>query len=495
MKKIVPWIVVAIVLIAVGLVSGRLRGGVRLTDDKVAAEAYEEGNAQLVAMQLGKAEVNLRRAVTLDPGFAMAHAALAHLLSRSGMQDQSKQELAIADSLSAGMDDTLARLLVQVRLSSSYYSRYHTSADSLLAAGEKIDPNQLIFLVAKAERAGQRDDRDTVERVWKHVLDLNPNYAAAYNSLGYLYFNEGRYEDAKNAMHKYAFVAPDLANPHDSLGEVLMTVGEYEDAEHEFKLALQKQSDFFWSLVNLGHVYLERGEITRGLALLDQVSAKIEGTSWERAVAARVIHSLYAADMKDDLGRYTQRFIAKFPDDQRTPFYRAMIMMYTGRFDAGAAVIDSALDVAASKLDDQDGNGPRTMLEANRLLFAGALAAAQGDTASAATDFTEMLAMQQNRPPHELISERVRLAGYLHSLRRDAEAKTQLEQVFAINPRTCSALALAVDVNLALGDRVAAVTFLDLLERATALADADYPPRERAQALRARLGTSERAAR
>jgi tetratricopeptide (TPR) repeat protein len=495
LKKIVPWIVVAAVLIGIGLVSGHRHHGVRFTKNKAAYEAYEKGDNQLVSFQLAPAEENLRRAIALDPGFAMAHAALAHLLSVAGRTEEVKPEIAIAESLASGIADPLPRLLVQVRLSAFTGSRYYADADSLLKAGKAIDPNQIIFLVAEASDDMTAGEFEAAKQVWKRVLELNPNYAEAYNYLGYLSLNLGHYDDAKDAMHKYAFVSPDLANPHDSLGEVLATIGEYEAAEREFKRALEKQPTFFWSLINLGMVYLDRGEIDRGLSLLEQVRDQIKGTAWEKGMDVRVINALYIAGMMDEVEQHTSRYVAQFPDDLRTPLLRAYSLAYRDRPQQVKALLDSVRVAAAKNPDYGSRRGEKTDLELTIQRMSAVMAAVEGDTAQAAATLTSLLDAERRYPPHRLIADRICLARYLHALHQDDAAAAEVDTVLAINPRQCSALVVAVRAQLGRGDEDTARKFLELLERSVTLADSDYPPLIASQQLRARFGLADRAAR
>ena len=138
MKKVFLWIGIAAALTAAGVLSGRGDGHSGHTASAEAFSAYERGNQQLISFQLQNAEASLRRAIELDPGFAMAHTALAHLLLIRRVEDEGKREIAVADSLAELIPHDLERLQVQVRLSSLGKSRYRQDADSLLTAGARL---------------------------------------------------------------------------------------------------------------------------------------------------------------------------------------------------------------------------------------------------------------------------------------------------------------------------------------------------------------------
>jgi tetratricopeptide (TPR) repeat protein len=488
-KKILLWIAIAAALTAAGVLSGRggdARNG--HTASAEAFEAYKRGNEQLISFQLQNAEASLRRAIELDPGFALAHAALSELLMIRRVDGEAKREVVIADSLAALIPGDLERLQVQVRLSGRAKSRNRDVADSLLAAGQALDPNELIFLVVEATRADANNDPQAAERIWNRVLKVDPNFAEAYNRLGYLYLNQGRYDEAEAAMRKYAFVAPDLANPHDSLGEVLMNVGRYEEAEAEFANALAKQPDDFpWSQVNIGKIYLRRGQITKGMKLLTDLRQVLRGTGWERNIALLTINALFEHGLVDQLDEHTLQFVQSFPKDENTPFLRALRMIYHGDVAGARAVMDSTTAALRKESYYADFESVRREIDMGRARFDAFAAAETGDPAAAANHFRKVLTIGAGAPPHQVIFDRYKLAEQLHKLGQDDEAMREIDKVLTVNPRTTEALALATEINLKAGNRAAALRNLEMLERSLTVADPNLPILEKARQLRAQF--------
>lgn len=488
MKKLLLLIVLAAALTAAGVISGRGGAHNGYTANAEAYAAYERGNQQFISFQYRNAEASLNRAIELDPGFAMAHTALAHLYNFRGVELATKREIALADSLAALVPRDLDRLRVQVRLSMLEKSRYYPEADSLLAAGKAIDPDELVFLVAEAGQPDDDSDPEKAERIWKHVLEVDPNYSEAYNRLGYLYRNQGRYDEAEAAMRKYAFVAPDLANPHDSLGEVLMNVGRYEEAEAEFARALAKQPDDFpWSQVNIGKVYLQRGQVAKGVKLLTDVRQVLRGTRWERDIAWTIIRALFEHGLTTQLDEHTLHFVQAFPDDESTPYIRGMRLLIHGDVAGFRAVSDS---VTTAELQDPYVMADTTKVKrinATREELAAFAATASGDHVGAAAHFQAALKLTSSAAPHELAFFRFRLAEQLHALKRDSEAMDQLEAVLSVNPRVIEALALAAEIRFAAGNRAGGMRYLEALERSLAAADADLPIVAKTKQLRAQF--------
>ena len=83
---------------------------------------------------------------------------------------------------------------------------------------------------------------------YERLLTVNPNYAYAYNMLGYAAAARGDFAKAEDYLKRYRYLAPDQANPLDSLGELYALVGRYDEAEDVLKKALAIKGDFFPAL-------------------------------------------------------------------------------------------------------------------------------------------------------------------------------------------------------------------------------------------------------
>lgn len=489
MKRTVPIVALATaaVLVATGLLlNGNDRASI-FTTNAGAWEAYREGDRLLQSYRYADAEARLNQSVALDPDLAIAHVALAELYQRTGERAAAKARLALADSLAGAFDDPRGRLLLQVRLSTSPGSRFHADADSLLATASRTMGDELIVLVAEAVRATEAGDVERAEAIWQRVLAINPSDASAYNFLGYLYLAQGRYDEAEAAMRRYAFVAPDLANPHDSLGDVLVARGRYEEAEAEYWAALDKQADFFYSLVNIGHVYLRRGEVDRAHALFDRVRAELAGTSLVQDVTVRYLRALFEQRLTDDLSRYGNEYLQAYPDSPYTPYVRLWKHLCLEEAQPALAILDSLQ--AARRDSDWYAKNParRRYSDAEQLRYRGQVAELLGDHGAAASAFRQSLELLPDRPPHEAMHDRLNLAWNLIPLGEFDEARQQISAILAVNPRCAEAVLAGATVAAAAGEAAEARRLITTLEQMLEPADRDLPLLQDAQALREQL--------
>ncbi len=494
MKRIAPIILVAAVaLIAVGMFLSQRDPAVAYTENREAWAAYQEGEALLHAFRYSEADSMLQVAIALDPGLSMAHVALAELNRRLGVHQSSQDHYAVADSLTYLVSDEDARLLLAVRLSLSDYSRFHSHRDSLLAEA-KDGPlaNDLIVLLVDAEIAKGNMDYDRAEELYDRILKINPNYAAAYNFLGYLYLGQGNYDEAETAMRRYAFVAPGLANPHDSLGEVLMTVGRYEEAEVEFRTALAKDPLFFYSQRNIGWVYLMRGQVDSGLELLDRVHAEIAGSAVGDELEFGLIDHLFQHRLTGDLETYAQRYLADNPDHKREGGVRLRYLLGTGQTAAATVHLDSMKSIVRGEKwygTDATATARTEIFEYRYRALAAEQAGAHGE---AARLFREVLERLDDAPPHYKVFDRIHLAYNLIPLKAYDEARVQVAEALRVNPRIAEGVLVAASIEAAAGQVTEARRLLDSVERVLERADADYPVLIEARSLRDQLPDPDR---
>lgn len=488
MKWMTLVLVTALVLIAAGLLLNRGPGPDHLSDDPRAQALCEEGTADVNAFRLREGVKKLGRSLELDPSLAEASIARAAGFLRLGRIEQFKRELARADSLTARLADDRRRMLAQLRLSAMSQSSFHSMRDSLLAVLEKEMPDNIYVLVAQASRPEVHADPARQEKAWLRILEVDPNYANSYNMLGYLELNRGNYDQAIEYMQKYAFLAPGQANPHDSMGEVLMVMGRYEEAEQEFIQSVQIQPDFYHSLINLGKVHLYRGQIAKGVDILEKVRDQVRGSTLERRVDEEVINIFVNSNLDGELDRLTADFIARYPRDRASGFFRAVRLAAAGRPDQGRAVMDSCLAAWRQEAEDKGSNTFRLEIENTDREYAALAADYNGAPAERVVLWREALdEIRDAWPFHYQWFYRYRLASALRDDGRPDEALAELEPMLRVNPRLIDTLELAVRCAIDLGDRRGAAGWLALLEKSVADSDPDFYGRERAAELAARI--------
>ncbi len=488
MKWMAMVLTAALLLIGLGLLLGPGHHGDQISHDKEAQALCDAGTADMHAFRLREAVDKLGRSLTLDPSLAEASIARAGAYYRLGEMENFQKEFARSDSLTNLITNPRRRMLAQLRLGGINPSEKNAIRDSVLQVLEKEIPDNIFVLVAQASQPEMMANPDLQEQAWLKILKVDPNYALSYNMLGYLELHRGNYLKAIEYMQKYAFLAPEQANPHDSMGEVLMVMGRYEDAEKEFIKSVTIQPDFYHSLINLGKVHLYRGQIAKGVDILERVRTQVKGSTLEQRVDQEIINSFVNSGLETELNRMTAIFVARYPQDKVTCFYRGIRLAAAHNPAAGRAVMDSCL--SQWRQDPAYKNNPtvRQYIESRSSLFDAMVSDYNDSTAIRIQKWRSSLGMVKDIWPFQYQwFYRYRLAQALYDGHQPTAALAELKPMLDVNPRLINSLLLATKCSIALRDKVAAEHWLSQLQHSLVDADPDFYGRERAAELATRI--------
>ncbi|MDQ3224723.1 MAG: tetratricopeptide repeat protein [Gemmatimonadota bacterium] len=67
-------------------------------------------------------------------------------------------------------------------------------------------------------------------REYRKSVELAPDFAPAYNLLGYALRATADYAEAEKAFKKYIELIPEDPNPYDSYAELLMKMGRFDES-------------------------------------------------------------------------------------------------------------------------------------------------------------------------------------------------------------------------------------------------------------------------
>src|SRR3546814_15697582 len=113
---------------------------------------------------------------------------------------------------------------------------------------------------------GRQGKRDEFEALMRRVIELDPNNANAYNSLGYTYADQNRnLDEAQDLLERALDLDPD--NPYilDSVGWYLFRTGDNE-------AAIENLARFYRQLPTAA-VHAHRGEAPRAGKRADEARA------------------------------------------------------------------------------------------------------------------------------------------------------------------------------------------------------------------------------
>jgi len=281
------------------------------------AEAYEHylrgryHSLQDTTDGLDKAMQHLRRAIELDPSYALAYSGLADtytLLGSYGVLPMSEAyPLARAAALKAlKLDDTLGEAHNSLAAISADY--YWDWADA--------------------------------ERHFKRAIELEPNYETAHSSYAFNLAYMGRGEEALVFAERAKHLDPVSPNAQMNVGIILYFARRYDESIDEIAQALEINPNFGGAHVMLGRVYAAKGAADHAIEELEHAQGLIgprpDVVATHAYVLARAGRQREARAVLDELRRISK------PRDP-APFRLAMIHIGLGETDRAFEWLEKAL--------------------------------------------------------------------------------------------------------------------------------------------------------
>jgi len=221
-----------------------------------ARKLVESALDQYENVWLDRSVESARQATEKDPQFALAYAVWSFAARRTQPDFEALRK---AETLSANApadEKLLVRFLTAVQKDDML--------PAIVAMNELLSrfPNDSHALYLTAEWLYFQQDYDRSVEMWERLLQQDPNFAPAYNMLGYARV-EGNHPDPAKALaylKKYAQLQPHHANPEDSLGEVSRYAGNDQSSLLHYHAALQITPTFITSQIGLGDTYTLMGD-------------------------------------------------------------------------------------------------------------------------------------------------------------------------------------------------------------------------------------------
>lgn len=126
---------------------------------------------------------------------------------------------------------------------------------------------QVLGEAVKHHRAGNLPQ---AEKLYRQVLDVDPDHVDALHLLGLISAQLGRSEEALEFLGRAVQMRPEFAEAHNSLGTVLERQGKLAEAARCYRQALALRPDMAHTHNNLGQVLVAQGELTEAQSCFEQ---------------------------------------------------------------------------------------------------------------------------------------------------------------------------------------------------------------------------------
>ncbi|MDJ0917181.1 MAG: tetratricopeptide repeat protein [Woeseiaceae bacterium] len=394
-----------------------------------ARAAYEQAVELMDSLHANEARERLDEALSKDPDFALAHLLKARTaVSAEEFFTSLENAERVVDQVSLG-----EQLVIK-----AFRAATNGDADSQLAILRK-----LVALYPADETAHMRlGNHHLIEQQFElavehfgHAIELNTEYAPAYNMLGYAHRGLNDFDSARQAFKRYIELVPDEPNPYDSYAELLMEAGDYEESIANYRKSLEIDPDFYPSLAGIAINEALRGRPARAVELGRQMleqSRNLHERQWAtyRLVGAHLHNddheaALKAIDKLAEEGNIVEDALVVADAEELA----ADILLLQGDADAAMTLYESARKRRlASDLQ------PPVKAEARRLfLYRATLAALQSGWSMRAAEFVARYRSEASSGGNARERQRIHeLEGYAALVQEDYEKA--IDRLILANP-------------------------------------------------------------
>jgi DNA-binding winged helix-turn-helix (wHTH) protein/TolB-like protein/Flp pilus assembly protein TadD len=257
---------------------------------------------------LRKGIEHFRRAIEIDPAYALAYTGLAdsyNLLTFYGgaPPGETFPKAMAAAAMALELDDTVAEAHASLGYAQMMYEWDWRGAERSLRRAVELNPHSATARHWYSEYLIVRGRHGESVAQGQQALEIDPLSAALYTNLGRAYFIAGDNDRAIEQFKKALALEPDFALARMHLGRAYFEKGQSEEAVAELKKA-EALSGGRAATVVLGYVYARTGRVKEARRLLDQLTSSAGG-SYVPPYTLAMLH----ADLgeKDDAFRWLER--------------------------------------------------------------------------------------------------------------------------------------------------------------------------------------------
>ena len=425
------------------------------TNSEEARKLHAEGLKFADQLRPHEARQLFEKAVAKDPNFAMAHYDLAGA-SPNAKATTEHLDHAVALSKNATEGERLTILAFKA-INNGDPAKWVDYLKQVTAAYPEDERAHVNLGVAYF--FGQQD-YESARQELQNAIEIDPNFAPAYNMLGYSYSSLKDYPEAEKAFKKYIELVPNDPNPYDSYAELLMKTGKFDESVAQYQKALSIDPHFTGSHFGIAANLLYQGRHKQAIAQAEKLEAAAQ-TDADRRLALLTKALVYTDQGKTDaaVNEIQKRYAlaAKVGDtatmsgDAETI---AVILINAGRPDAAAKRFEEALSLVAKSSRSQEVKDNAALGHHYNL---GLVALAKKDLASAKTHAAAYLEGAKAKDNDVQIREAHKLAGKIAKAEKNYDqAIAELAQASQLDPTVLYATGSAYEGK---GDQAKAAEF------------------------------------
>jgi tetratricopeptide (TPR) repeat protein len=171
-------------------------------------------------------------------------------------------------------------------------------------------------------------------KLFTQAIELNPNYAVAYNNRGHTYLTQNDFDQALRDLDQAIVLNPNYSLAYNNRGNVHYQRKEYSQAWQDYDRAVSLQPNFIEAYVNRGNVYFIRKDYDMAIKDFDRVIAIKPDHAYAHFRRGTIYH--LKKNYGQALGDY-DKAIAIEPNYAAAYYFRAAIYNQQGDIEQAQA--------------------------------------------------------------------------------------------------------------------------------------------------------------
>lgn len=171
-------------------------------------------------------------------------------------------------------------------------------------------------------------------KLYTKAIELNPNYAVAYNNRGYIHLTQKDFDQALRDLNQAIALNPNYSVAYNNRGNVHYQRKEYKQAWQDYDRAVSLKPDFSEAYLNRGNVSFIRKDYDLAMMDFDRVIAVKPDHAYAYYRRGTIYHLKKNYDQA--LGDYDKAIAIK-PDYAAAYYFRAAIYNQQGDIEQARA--------------------------------------------------------------------------------------------------------------------------------------------------------------
>jgi tetratricopeptide (TPR) repeat protein len=244
-------------------------------NSKEAKKIFIQGREKFENVQVVQASNLFDKAIALDQNFALAH---LYRAQTGGDPNTTQKHREMA-----------TRLLDKVSDGEKHLIKYILAGADGTEHERKAEIDKLVSMFPNDKRVhtmyglylASIDKPIQAAASFNKAIQMDKNYAPAYNLLGYTRMDQKDWAESEKAFKKYIELQPKNPNPYDSYADMLLKSGQLDEALANFRKAYSLDQSFVSALARIGLVHVLKGDFEKARESYRELYAKAPTYNWK----------------------------------------------------------------------------------------------------------------------------------------------------------------------------------------------------------------------